>query len=435
MSFLALAVALQATSPTPTTVPAPAPSAAARTLSLQQATDTALREQPQLRASRAQSDAASARADEARAPLLPQVTGNASYRVATNNQVQGAAIVATTTNTPTSLWSFGLSANQLIYDFGQTTGRWRSAQANAAAQEYVERTTQLQTVLNVRVAYFQARGQKALITVAQETLANYERHLGQIQGFVEIGTRPQIDLAQAKTDVANAKVQVINAENGYANAKAQLNQAIGVVQGTDYEVTDDSLPAVTDEDQPTDTLVQIAVASRPEVGQLVKQIESQEQLVRSARGNYAPSLGASTALTDAGRSLDQLKWNWNAQVTLTWPLFSGLQTVAQVREAESNLVAARAQRDATLQQIRLDVEQARLNVRAAKASLDAVQEAFTNARERLRLAEGRYETGAGSVIELGDAQIAAASAAAQRVQADYNLATARAQLLKALGRQ
>jgi outer membrane protein len=57
-----------------------------------------------------------------------------------------------------------------------------------------------------------------------------------------------------------------------------------------------------------------------------------------------------------------------------------------------------------------------------------------NAREQLRLAEGRYSSGVGSIIELGDAQIAATSAAAQVVQADFNLATARAQLLTALGR-
>jgi outer membrane protein len=433
MSLLALSIALQATQP-PLPFP-PSPPTSAHTMSLQQATDTALREQPQLRVSHAQTDAANARADEARAPLLPQITGTASYRIGTSNQVPGGQATNNPSNsTLTPLWNFGLSANQLIYDFGQTTGRWRSAQANAAAQEYVERTTRLQTVLNVRVAYFQARSQKALISVAQETLANFQHHLTQIQGFVELGTRPQIDLAQAKTDVANAKVQVITAENGYASSKAQLNQAIGVAQSTDYDVTDDALPAVSDEDQSTDTLVQTAVAKRPEVGQLLKQIESQEQLLRSARGNYAPSLGASTTATDAGKYLDKMAWNWNAQVTLTWPLFQGMLTVAQVREAEWNLVAARAQRDATLQQIRLDVEQARLAVRASKTSLDAVEEAYINAKERLRLAEGRYETGAGSVIELGDAQVAAANAAAQRVQADYALASARAQLLKALGR-
>jgi len=74
-------------------------------------------------------------------------------------------------------------------------------------------------------------------------------------------------------------------------------------------------------------------------------------------------------------------------------------------------------------------------VRAAKAALSASLEAEENARVRLRLAEGRYQAGVGSVIELGDAQVAVTNASAQRVQAEYTLASARAQLLHALGRR
>jgi outer membrane protein len=50
------------------------------------------------------------------------------------------------------------------------------------------------------------------------------------------------------------------------------------------------------------------------------------------------------------------------------------------------------------------------------------------------LAEGRYDAGVGNVIELGDAQVALTSAEVQAVQADYNISSARAQLLNALGR-
>jgi len=90
--------------------------------------------------------------------------------------------------------------------------------------------------------------------------------------------------------------------------------------------------------------------------------------------------------------------------------------------------------DASRQQIRLELEQARLGIRAAQALGAASEDALINARDRLRLAEGRYQAGVGNIIELGDAQLAQTAAAAQRVQADYQLFTARAQLLKALGR-
>ena len=56
-----------------------------------------------------------------------------------------------------------------------------------------------------------------------------------------------------------------------------------------------------------------------------------------------------------------------------------------------------------------------------------------NARDQLRLAEARYAQGLGSVIELGDAQVAVTAAAAQDVQARFNLSAARAQLMSALG--
>jgi outer membrane protein len=94
-----------------------------------------------------------------------------------------------------------------------------------------------------------------------------------------------------------------------------------------------------------------------------------------------------------------------------------------------------AQLDALRLQVQVDVQQAQLGVRGAKAGGIAAQEAIVNAREQLRLAEGRYSGGLGNAIELGDAQVAFTNAAAQAVQARYNLATARAQLLTALGKR
>ncbi|HYB52395.1 MAG TPA: TolC family protein, partial [Thermoanaerobaculia bacterium] len=100
----------------------------------------------------------------------------------------------------------------------------------------------------------------------------------------------------------------------------------------------------------------------------------------------------------------------------------------------ANLDALKAQVELERLQIRLDVEQALLAVRAARESISAAEDALASAHDQLRLAEGRYETGVGSIIELTDAQVAYTSAGQQKVQTEYNLASARAQLLKALGR-
>jgi outer membrane protein len=70
---------------------------------------------------------------------------------------------------------------------------------------------------------------------------------------------------------------------------------------------------------------------------------------------------------------------------------------------------------------------------SSKAAIGSADKALVNARERLRLAEARYQTGIGNAIELGDAQLAVTNAGVQKLQAEFQLGVARAQLMKALG--
>jgi len=441
MMIAAALLATAAAAAAPTASPEPRP-ALARTLTLEEALQTARALQPQLRQAAAQTDAAVARADQSLAPLLPQVMGTGIYERTTGNFAPrpGSLPSGITGENVKESWNtsnfynFGATANQLLYDFGQTSSRWKSAQASVSAQRDSQRTTLEQVLFSVRTAFFQARAARGLVGVATETLVNQQKHLVQTQAFVEVGTQAPIALAQSKTDVANARVQLTNAENGYETAKAELNLAMGVEGPTDYEVADDSSPVVPGEDGTTQELVEEANQARPELAALANQIRAQELTVRAAKGSYGPSLGLSTTIVDTGKQIDGLIWNWNAAVNLSIPIFLGGLTKAQVHEAEANLASIRAQFEIEKQQVRLDVEQARLAVRAAKAALEASGEALVNAQEQLKLAEGRYETGVGSIIELGDAQVAQTSAGQQEVQAQYNLAQARAQLVRALGR-
>jgi outer membrane protein len=414
-----------------------------RVVTLEDALAVARARQPQVRQAQASTEAALARTDESLAPLLPQIAGNAGYSRSTANYTSRPGSLPSQISsgsgseswTTYSYFNLGLSANQLLWDFGQTRSRWRAARASARSQQSTEKATLLQVLSDVRTAYFQARAAKALVAVAKETLENQQKHLQQTEGFVEVGTKPEIDLALAKTNVANARVALITAENNYAVAKAQLTQAMGAPISSDFDVSDESFPAVVGEDGPAATLAQEAIDDRPELASFADAIRAGELTVQAVRGAYGPSLGASTGFTDAGEQANNLTWNWSAALSLSVPLFQGGATRAQVREARANLAAVQAQADNERQQVLLEVEQARLSVRAAKAALTASDDALTNAKEQLRLAEGRYETGVGNIIELSDAQLALTTASQQRVDADYTLAQARVGLLRALGRE
>src|SRR5262249_20648334 len=157
--------------------------------------------------------------------------------------------------------------------------------------------------------------------------------------------RPEIDLAQARTDRANAMVALITAENNYEVSKAQLNLAIGLERDTNYDVQDESTPPVAGEEDAIDPLLAEALKARPDYLSLEKQVQAQEIAIWAARTAYGPNLAASTGFTDAGQELNNLGWNWSFNLTLNWQLFQGGLTWYNVKEQKANLAALEAQRD------------------------------------------------------------------------------------------
>ncbi|MFL5246287.1 MAG: TolC family protein [Myxococcales bacterium] len=418
-----------------------------RVLSLDEALRIARERQPQLREARAAVEAAQARVDQSRAPFLPQVGGLVTYQHNLRPSASASGVTApapsggttpapsVTTGRSANFYNAAITLNQLIWDFGKTAGQYEASKLLASAQQNAERTVALQIDNNVRAAFFQARATRALVGVAREAVDNFGKHLDQTQGFVEAGTRPEIDLAQARADLANAKAQLIDAQNNYLISKAQLNQAMGVAGASDYDVADESLAPVPDEDAALESLAQQALTNRPELLSIENQVRAQLETVRAFKGGYWPTISGNVGATEGGANPDDLTWNATLGLTLSWQLFQGGETRAQVHEAEAVAGQLSAQLDLQRLQVRLDVEQALLAIRAAKSVLEAQRETVLNARDRLRLAEGRYETGVGNAIELGDAQVALTTAEAQTVQADDRLSTARAQLLRALGQK
>jgi outer membrane protein len=402
--------------------------------------ELAARRQPQLLAAGAVVDSARGQAQQARAPLLPQVTLNSHYTRETGNFApsplsRNHSLKGGTTLTPSfDYWQFDFGVTQLVYDFGQASQRYQAAERAVDAQQCAVRTALVQVTFAVRRAYFNAGAARELVGVAKERLDDETRHLAQVQGFIDAGTQPPIALAQQESAVANAEVQLVQAKNDYEVAKAQVNQAAGLEQGTDYDVAAEMLGPIADENDPSQTLTARAIATRPEIAVLERQREGQVDTIHSAEGGYGPTLSVSAGGSEYGLAFDQLIPNWYGGVTVNWPVFQGGLTQGQVSTAQANLRNLESQERLEKLQIRFDVDSSRLAVIAANAAIPAANRSLVSARERLALAEERYATGVGSIIELDDAQVAHTYAAVQAVDARYALSSARAQLLAALGR-
>ena len=396
-------------------------------LTMNEAVDAALANHPSLKAASAQVDAAEARSRQARSPLLPQLGASAHYDLSARNDPRTPREVG-------GRYSGSLSANVLVYDFGRTWNEWDAAKIEADATERDAELTERDVVAGVRLAFIDALETKALLEVARETYENQEKHRRQIQEFVQVGLRPKIDLTRLETDVAEARAALARAENDYRSARTTLNQAMGVVGSTEFEVVEPAWPSLVVEEQSVDRLYALALDERSDLAALRLSIRAQELSASAASKGLWPALSVGGGAAFSGPDFEQPGWSAFGGVSLSWTLFDGLRTYAATDAAEAQVRLEQARLTALDQQVRTEVEQAKIGVESAKAQLAAAEQTLASARELLALAEERYAQGVGSSLELADAQLELTSASAQRVRVAYDLAVARALLIRALGR-
>jgi len=270
---------------------------------------------------------------------------------------------------------------------------------------------------------------EALVEVALETVASDDKKLELAKGQYEVGQRPRYDVTQALVDLESAHITLIQAKNAVTIARINLEQAVG------QDVSDATLvsPAPSPVANPeAKGMLEVALKNRPDLKSDELQIVSQDEALTSAKSAFWPILSANGNLGWKGSDFP-LVHNWQVGVTLTWPFLNGGADLGRVETQRGVLDQAKATRDLLLLQIRADVEQGVASVVEARARREAARTLVLQAKENLELAQGRYQSGLGTIIDLSVAQTAATNAQAQEVKAIYDLATAWAQLEKATG--
>lgn len=419
-----------AQSPSPGTQGAGAPATPAVAplhLTLAEATALALRQQPTIRSVQGSLTAAQARVPQARSSYYP--------RIDLQTGVQESEFKSSTTNRRTrSDSTFAtLLGRQLIYDFGKTAALVDEAQAGTqVAINEVERVRDL-VVQNVRQAYFNFLQAQRLVGVADAALARSELNLRSAQGFFDVGTKPKSDVTKAEVEVANARVDVIRARNLVRFTESSLANALGLEATTRIEIEDTLTyePVALDEAQ----LLAEALGNRPELPQAKARLDAARAQLAGARAGYLPDLTVSgtagMASNDAVVSTDGVSGasfanTWSISGQLTWNLFQGFFTQSRVKETQALVETAQANYETVDLQVRLEVEQAYIAVVEAAERIGATEKAIESARENLRLAQGRYDAGVGTILDLTDAQLSLSNAEADNVRAltDYRVGLA-----------
>jgi HAE1 family hydrophobic/amphiphilic exporter-1 len=317
-----------------------------------------------------------------------------------------------------------LTVSQVIFTWGQVGAAIRAAKLGfGLADEQLRRFRQT-VARDVTSAFYNVLVARELARIAEEDLAQKQRHLDDATKRQMAGTATDYDVLAARVTVDNARPALIRAQNRILIAQLQLGFLLAERVPVDASGTLDTPVAGP---PAYEEVLATALVSRPELGELRNTVGIYSELVKIAKAGNKPRVDFAAAWGERGLWLKTLSSSgtvWNAGFFAVVPIFDGWRTRGQVMqaEAERNRIALDEQklRDA----ISLEVQAAVDAVREASEIVTALGSTQQQADRLLFLSEKGYELGVKTRLEVQDAEqnLRLAQANLAVAQRDYRTA-------------
>lgn len=430
---------------------------AAPELTLEAAVLEALQNNPTPKAARAQLQASLARIGITRAAGRP--TGNASASSnyqrqinapANNNGGANGGGVGNNGGGDIGSRSDQLSLNISIPVFtgGRVKNARRQAEALARAQLATAQQTEQELAAQTILGYLSVLQNGELLEVAQSNLET-SRERRRIAGVrFDAGAAARLEVLRADSELASAAQRRIEAANNYSQSKSALNillarnpetplrvqpiQTLVLPSAARFPLGEQATAIATGATAPTSPDLRTAAeTSLPSLAASRENVTAAEFDVKSQQAQRKPNIVASLTGLLRNPATFVSRFLVGAGISVAQSLFSGGRIASQVAESRAQL----AQTGFNLQGQRLQVANAidgsLLSLDSALKRTGSADVAVLSAQEALRAAQLSYSAGAGTQLEVTDAQNALVAAQTAAVNARYEVAQAQVQLAAA----
>ncbi|MCC6794682.1 MAG: TolC family protein [Candidatus Hydrogenedentes bacterium] len=325
-----------------------------------------------------------------------------------------------------------MTINQVIYAGGQIKSAVRASQYLAESQEFRQQGTLAQLEFDAKQAYYTAAASQALVRVAEESVKTFERQLNDTRQMFDVGMVSNFEVLRSETELGSRKSTLVQARNGQRLAFANLCRVIGAPQDTPLTLDTkfDYVPMTQD----LDSLVAFAYEHRPEILALKKGIDAGKEDVKRVRGQYKPQVAGNIQWQNVDNGGLTQPDGWTFSVGGQWDIATGGRRKYERIETKARLSGLEHQLQDLQAIVELDVKAAQIQIQDAMARVSSERGTRELAREGLRLAELRFQEGAGTQTETLDAELALTSADTALVQALRDYAVANSSLERAIGK-
>ncbi len=338
-----------------------------------------------------------------------------------------------------------LSASQLIYDFGKTSGQIDAAGKEASAYKASMNQIISLKILTIKTRYYSALKMKSIINVNHKNIELQKGQLRRAQRYYDSGIKTIIDVSDAQVRLTQAKLDLSNSKYELRLRIALLEESMGYVPysghydlyhiDSDVDKMGNNLPSIK---RSLAQLEGFAYDHRFELQSSKYLLESSHSIVESKQGDYLPTLELKGDYTE--QRVDQEfigltpQRQWQAGVGLKWNLFSGLQTDASVQEAKISMMKSASLVEEVRLKIKREVTESHLYVMRTRDAITLSKSIVIASEKKYTQAKKRYENDLSDFIEYQEAQQGYINALGELVISYYDYYISIAQLDFSVGR-
>ena len=378
--------------------------------------DYAMAHNVQLLKSAATEKSASVDVSEAKAGLLPSLSGAVTqgvnyrpFQESGGNFVNGG-IATSAADKATQNGSYGINAQWVVWNGGKNKMNVTNAQYTQQLAAYDTQTQANKIKEQIAQLYVQILYMVEAEKVNRVLLAQDSTICARGQQMVSVGSMSKADLAQLQSQVSQGRYNVVNVQTQIADAKMQLKQLLEIpaseafdvqsVDVTDAEVLN-SIPG-------KENIYASALDIRPEVKRSLLAIEQSQLSTKIAKSGYMPTISLSGSLGDSHMTGSQTNWakqmknNFSGTlgVTVSIHIFDNRKNKSAVERAKVAETTAQLDLQDTQKQLYQTIETYWLNATNSQAKYVAAKSSVESLSTSYELMTEQFNLGLKNIAEL-----------------------------------
>ncbi|MBP7809973.1 MAG: TolC family protein [Bacteroidia bacterium] len=426
---------------------------------LEQCVDYALKHNIMLQQAELNNQITKNNTTQSKAALLPNLNGGAAHTYNFGRTID--RYTNTFANTQVLSQNYYLSSNLVLWS---GLSQWNNMKANQYA--YLAGTENVKQqkndiALNVATAYINVIYCDEFLKIAKNQFDITKQQLDQTEKLANAGTLAKSAVYDVKAQLASEEVNVTTADNNFQIAMLTLKQFLNLDSTNNFKIANPDVEVQSQNllGSSVQNIYETALKNQPSIKSAEYNFLMAEKTLLAAKGRVSPTISLNGSIGTGYSGLakdvvgfnnvtdtlgyigttpftyerqdpifkdtpfnDQFKNNVNKSigVTLSVPLFNGLQTVTSVKNAKLNALNAKLGQDLAEQNLYKVIAQSYANARAAlnkyvasKSSVEASEMSFTFAQQK-------FNVGAISAFDFNTAKSRLVTAQSNLLQAKFD---------------